>query len=91
MSGIGADPDNHHIFSSDKTHQLEKHVSGLGDLRPHGPVMLGWMLGQYLARGQSGLASAQRYGEVAIGNNVLQVLLEILQVDTRISLFETHQ
>ena len=32
-----------------------RYVGGLGDLQPHGPVMLGWMLGQFLARGQAGL------------------------------------
>ena len=54
---------------------------GLGDLRPHAPIMLAWMLGQFMAKGASGLQAAQRYGEVAMGANVLQVLHDMLQAD----------
>ena len=81
LPGVAADPDNHHIFSSDKTQEIGGHVSGLGDLRPHGPIMLAWMLGQFMARGQAGLQTYQRLGEVAMGNNVLQVLQDTLQGD----------
>eukprot|EP00092_Neocalanus_flemingeri_P011668 GFUD01012572.1.p1 GENE.GFUD01012572.1~~GFUD01012572.1.p1 ORF type:complete len:1697 (+),score=556.35 GFUD01012572.1:89-5179(+) len=81
LPGVTADPENHHIFGGEKGGDIEKLVSGLGDLRPHGPPMLAWMLGQYLARGQEGLQAAQRFGEVAIGSGVLQVLLQTLQGD----------
>ena len=56
-------------------------VLGLGDLRPHAPIMLAWMLGQFMAKGAPGLQATQRYGEVAMGANVLQVLHEMLQSD----------
>ena len=43
LPGVSADPDNHQI-SGDKTQAIEKYVSSLGDLLPHGPVNLFWML-----------------------------------------------
>ena len=56
LPGVAADPDTHHIFSSAASSEVAGLVSGLGDLRPHGPVLLAWMLGQYVARGKEGLA-----------------------------------
>ena len=65
LPGVAADPDTHHIFSSAASSEVAGLVSGLGDLRPHGPVLLAWMLGQYVARGKEGLAqgagAAQRW------------------------------
>jgi len=81
LPGVTADPENHSIFGEEKGGEIEKLVSGLGDLRPHGPPMLAWMLGQYLSKGQEGLQAAQRFGEVAIGGGVLQILLQTLQGD----------
>eukprot|EP00090_Calanus_glacialis_P005097 TRINITY_DN13917_c0_g1_i1.p1 TRINITY_DN13917_c0_g1~~TRINITY_DN13917_c0_g1_i1.p1 ORF type:complete len:1697 (-),score=641.63 TRINITY_DN13917_c0_g1_i1:67-5157(-) len=81
LPGVTADPENHNIFGEEKGAEIEKVISGLGDLRPHGPPMLAWMLGQFLAKGQEGLQTAQRFGEVAIGGGVLQVLLQTLQGD----------
>ena len=81
LPGVAADPDHHQIFCGDKTPAIEKYVSGLGDLRPHGPVMLAWMLGQFIARGQAGLQASQRYGEAAIGAGSLEFLLSILEGD----------
>jgi len=81
LPSVTGDPEHHQIFGGDKGGDIEKLVSGLGDLKPHGPPMLAWMLGQYLSRGQEGLQAAQRFGEVAIGGGVLQVLLQTLQGD----------
>ena len=44
------------LASGQALEQVSGLVSGLGDLRPHGPVLLAWMLGQYVARGKEGLA-----------------------------------
>ena len=81
LSGVSNDLESEKIFGGAKGGEIEKLISGLGDLRPHGPPMLAWMLGQYLARGQEGLQAAQRFGEVAISGGVLQVLLQTLQGD----------
>ena len=60
---------------------LERFISGLGNLAAHGPPMLAYMLGTYLAQGQEGLATSTRFGEAAIAGNVLRTLLATLRGD----------
>ena len=51
------------------------------NLAAHGPPMLAYMLGTYLAQGQEGLATSTRFGEAAIAGNVLRTLLATLRGD----------
>jgi len=81
LSSISEDSRKHKIFGGENVDRIEKKVSGLGDLKPHGPPLLAWMLGQYLARGQDGLQSSQRFGEVAIDSGVLQLMFLTLEGD----------
>ena len=60
---------------------LSQYVSGLGNLPHHGPPMLAYMLGCYLAQGQQGLVTSSRLGEAAIAGNVLRTLLATLRGD----------
>ena len=60
--------------------ELAKAVSGLGELAPHHPAMLAWMLSQFMWRGGTGLTPpTQRLGELALAGGVLQYLLATLQ------------
>ena len=63
---MAGDPDTHHIFTGEAAPDLEKAVSGLGDQVGHGPVLLGWMLGQLMSRGTEGLQAARQYGDTAL-------------------------
>lgn len=73
---------SHHVFKeSGPAVAVEKFISGLGNLSAHGSPMLAFTLGCYLSKGQEGLAGSARFGEVAIGGNVLQTLLSTLKGD----------
>ena len=70
------------MFAGEKAADIERCVSSLGDQLGHGPVLLGWMLGQLMARGSSGLESSRQYGDTALAGGVLTTLLEMLQPET---------
>ena len=86
LSTIPTSP-NHPLFpATGSVASLERFISGLGNLPAHGPPMLAYMLGKYLSQGQQSLSTSMRYGEAAIGGNVLRTLLAILQGDFNRSL-----
>ena len=61
---------------------MERCVGSLGDQLGHGPVLLGWMLGQLMSRGSTGLESSRQYGDTALAGGVLSTLLEMLKPET---------
>ena len=70
LPGVAGDPDTHHVFTGPKATDIDKAVSGLGDQLGHGPVLLGWMLGQLMCRGAAGLEASRHYGDVALSGGV---------------------
>ena len=45
-------------------------MASLGDEVGHGPVLLGWMLGQLMYRGPEGLEASRQYGDTALSGGV---------------------
>ena len=70
LPGVAGDPDSHHVFAGEKAADIDRAVANLGDELAHGPVLLGWMLGQLMCRGTEGLEASRQYGDTALSGGV---------------------
>ncbi|XP_014681230.1 PREDICTED: nucleoporin NUP188 homolog [Priapulus caudatus] len=75
-----SEPSEYHLLASeDVLRKINNCMEGMGEVQPHGPVLLAWGLAHYVTQAPRGTVVARRLGRIALQCDAFEYLLRMLR------------